>query len=92
VTAIDVAVDGDETELARTTSSDLEQTRTEEVDRIAVPEIYLHDLPTAGHPCPHAPKRRDRRPAIEDADQCSTTLFVSDRAMSCAGGRRVYEH
>src|SRR5262245_39764612 len=78
VTAIDVPLDGDEAQVARSISSDLDEARTKEVDRIAVPKVHLHDLPTAGHPRHHAPKRSDRSPALPDTGAREYRTRLSD--------------
>ena len=42
--------DDDEPEAAGAVSTDLDEGRSKKVDPVAVPEIHLNDLPTAGHP------------------------------------------
>jgi hypothetical protein len=53
---------------------------SKEVDRIAVREVHLHDLPKAGHPRHHAPKRGNRRPAVPDGRRLVRCSWLSARS------------
>jgi hypothetical protein len=46
--AIHPATDSDEAELTSPIPGELDKARFEEVDRIAVPHVHLHDPPSAG--------------------------------------------
>jgi hypothetical protein len=46
--AVHPATDSDEAELAGPVPSELDEAGFEEVDRIAVPQVHLHDPPSAG--------------------------------------------
>jgi hypothetical protein len=46
--AVHPATDSDETELAGPLPGELDEARFDEVDRIAVPHVHLHDPPSAG--------------------------------------------
>ncbi len=46
--AVHPAMDSDEAELAGSVLGELDEARFDEVDRIAVPHVHLHDPPSAG--------------------------------------------
>jgi hypothetical protein len=53
--AIDVTLDSDEPKAASAVSTELDEGWTEKVNRIAVPEVHLDDLPAACNSRHHAP-------------------------------------
>jgi hypothetical protein len=61
---VETSVDRDETEAASPFGLEFDERRTEQVDRIAIPQIHVDDSPATDKSCHHGKVRRGLTPTL----------------------------